>query len=191
MGQIYVARESDLNRKVAFKQIASKLHAQRGLMERFVQEVQITAQLDHPNVVPVYGIEATPEGSLGYAMKLINGRTFEEVIRDVRNRHVAGEKVLVVREITERLNLFLRVCDAMNYAHSRGVIHRDLKPANIMVGAYGEVYVMDWGLARLMDGSDAQEALELMAGSSKDSTQLGDAVGTPAYMAPEQARGVE
>ena len=190
MGQIYVARESDLNRKVAFKQIARKLGEHQGLVRRFVQEVQITAQLDHPNIVPVYGVEATPEGSLGYAMKLINGKTFEELVKTVRARHEAQERVPVVRELTERLDLFLRVCDAVNYAHSRGVIHRDLKPANIMVGAYGEVYVMDWGLARLLDGPNDQESLDLIAGSSKDSTQLGDAVGTPAYMAPEQARGL-
>jgi eukaryotic-like serine/threonine-protein kinase len=192
MGQIYVAKETDLNRKVAFKQIASKLGERQGLLRRFVQEVQITAQLDHPNIVPVYGLEATPEGSLGYAMKLVHGRTFEALVADVRNRHQAGERVAVRRELTERLDLFLRICDAVSYAHSRGVIHRDLKPANIMVGAYGEVYVMDWGLARMLDGSDneSEEGLELIAGTSKDSTQMGDAVGTPAYMAPEQARGL-
>lgn len=190
MGQIYVARESDLNRKVAFKQIAQKLGEHQGLLRRFVQEVQITAQLDHPNIVPVYGVEATPEGSLGYAMKLINGKTFEELVKEVTSRHERGEPVAVTRELNERLNYFLRVCDAVNYAHSRGVIHRDLKPANIMVGAYGEVYVMDWGLARLLDGPHDQESFDLIAGSSKDSTQLGDAVGTPAYMAPEQARGL-
>ncbi len=175
MGQILVGKDYDLKRKVAFKQMSEALAHEEGLLQRFVAEAQLTAQLDHPNIVPVYGLEVAEDGRIGYAMKLVEGETLGDVI-DYREGTFA-----------ERLEHFLKVCDAVSYSHSRGVIHRDLKPDNIMVGPFGEVYVMDWGLARLVDAED--EPLSGPSGGSATQTMAGELVGTPAYMAPEQARG--
>ena len=193
MGKVYVARERDLNRKVAFKQISANFQSDDHLMRRFVAEVQITAQLNHPNVVPVYGLEVTPEGSLGYAMKLVQGRTLEEIIGDAMERHDARQPINESRELKERLDYFVRVCDAVAYAHSRGVIHGDLKPANVMVGSFGKIYVMDWGLARLIasEDLDPEDSVDLTADGETDPLdEEGQAIGTPAYMSPEQARGL-
>ncbi|MBT3224361.1 MAG: serine/threonine protein kinase, partial [Proteobacteria bacterium] len=194
MGKVYVARESDLNRKVAFKQISSAFQSDEHLMRRFVAEVQITAQLNHPNVVPVYGLEATPEGSLGYAMKLVQGQTLEEIINDAMDRYDARQPVSENRELKERLDYFVRVCDAVAYAHTRGVVHGDLKPANIMVGSFGKIYVMDWGLARLISSEDLdpENTVDVTSdGETSPAEEEGQAIGTPAYMSPEQARGLD
>jgi eukaryotic-like serine/threonine-protein kinase len=190
MGQVYVAIEQNLHRKVAFKQVSKELQSDERLLRRFVAEVQITAQLDHPNIVPVYGLELTPEGSLGYAMKLVNGRTFDDVIEEAAERYTRGEKVDEAHERNERLSFFRRACEAVHYAHSRHVYHRDLKPANIMVGPYNEVYVMDWGLARVADQSELGPESSMEVPADGTIAAEGEAIGTPAYMAPEQAKGL-
>jgi len=175
MGQILIGKDYDLKRKVAFKQLPETLAQEETLLQRFLAEAQLTAQLDHPHIVPIYGLEVSREGKIGYAMKLVEGQTLDDVIDE-------GEE-----PVSKRLDHFLKVCEAISYSHSRGVIHRDLKPANIMVGPFGGVYVMDWGLARLIDSVDTP--LFGPSDGSVTHTMAGELVGTPAYMAPEQAKG--
>jgi serine/threonine-protein kinase len=186
MGEVHVARDEDLLRKVAYKKMVAEVAHSRELAARFFSEIQVTAQLDHPNIVPIYGLEVASDGALGYSMKLVQGKTLTSVLGEAR-RDGGGE-------LAARLEIFLKVCDAIAYAHSKGVLHRDLKPDNVMVGRYNEVYVMDWGICRVI-GSDNPEAdkLELAPGigaaAPSERTQYGAVIGTPAYMSPEQASG--
>jgi eukaryotic-like serine/threonine-protein kinase len=182
MGMVHVARDVDLRRKVAFK---TMLRSDPLLRRRFLDEVRITAQLDHPNVVPVYSLSRDDEGRPAYAMKLVRGRTLERILADARRDPTSEELGLA-----SRLELFLKVCDAVSYAHDKGIVHRDLKPDNVMVGRFGEVYVMDWGIAKLLGQPERPDPVD--AGdpeASPDRTRVGALVGTPAYMAPEQANG--
>ena len=134
--------------------------------------------------MPVHELLRLENGQRAYAMKVIEGRTLAEVVMAAWLRHQQRGRVNEPRELAERLEYFLKVCDAVGYAHARGVVHRDLKPDNVMIGPHREVYVMDWGVARLLDGDGPEPAPQ----GSPD-TQRGEAVGTPMYMSPEQARG--
>lgn len=186
-GAVHVARDLVLGRKVAFK-IESGVTGDGAEQRRFVREAQITAQIEHPNIVPVHELRRLASGQRAYVMKVIEGRTLAEIVLDAWVRHQSPARVNEPRELAERIEYFLRVCDAVGYAHARGVIHRDLKPDNVMIGPHREVYVMDWGVARLIDGDD-EVPIPLPSGLSPAGTQVGDAVGTPMYMSPEQARG--
>ena len=196
MGEVFAARDGMLNREVAVKVLSSE--ADVGLA-RFVREAQVTAQLSHPNVVPVYGLEETDQGSPALTMKLIRGDTFGGYIEQCSSVSGTPDYDHERHGQIARIEHFLRVCDAISYSHSRGVIHRDLKPDNLMIGAYGEVYVMDWGIARLLDELDDKPSVEglevklgsadIPAGSEEIQTQVGAMMGTPKYMSPEQAGG--
>jgi len=195
MAEVFAARDSMLNREVAVKVLSSNVNV--GLA-RFVREAQVTAQLSHPNVVPVYGLEETDEGHPALTMKLIRGDTFTEYIKGCAAAIGTPEFDRERQGVNGRLEHFLRICDAISYSHSRGVIHRDLKPDNLMIGAYGEVYVMDWGIARLLDEPDDQSSLgleteldstEISAGDEGMKTRAGAMLGTPMYMPPEQVGG--
>jgi len=179
---VYAAKDHDLKRKVAYKQLVGRYADDETVRQRFLAEVQITAQLDHPSIVPVYGLEVAPDGRMGYAAKLVDGETLHLLLARLREGQASR-----FSGVERRLDMFLRVCEAVGYAHDKGVLHRDLKPANIMIGRYGETYVMDWGLARLI-GSLVDDAAAALS-SEGDLTQAGFAVGTPAYMSPEQALG--
>ena len=197
MGTVYVAKDNELLRRVALKTLKQPTHGSSEGQARFLREAQITAQLNHPNIVPVHALEVTPDGSPAYTMKLVEGRTLQAVIEETREQYETLGRPDEAHALPARLEHFLKVCDAMAYAHHKGVIHRDLKPANLMLGRYNEVYVMDWGLCRLLgqpqssaapaDVSRVAAPAQISGGASE--TQIGDVIGTPKYMSPEQAQG--
>jgi tRNA A-37 threonylcarbamoyl transferase component Bud32 len=170
MGRIELVRDRELARRVAYKRMAAGLEAQAVLARRFAAEARITAQLDHPGIVPVY----TVEGRDAYTMKWVDGRTLRGLIEDARSEGGEGPDLLEV---------FVRVGETIAYAHARGVLHRDLKPENIMVGRFGETWVMDWGIARVFR-TDVEAPVEVQHDDEGDLV-----IGTPGYMSPEQAAG--
>ncbi len=186
MGEVHVARDVDLRRKVALKRMMPAVAQSQPLAARFFAEIQVTAQLDHPNIVPIYNLEIAPDGTLAYSMKLVQGRTLSAILDEGRQALARDGKKRERERMLARLDIFLRVCDAMAYAHAKGVLHRDLKPDNIMVGRYNEVYVMDWGICRVI-GTHEEDAGVTQSGALQ--TQYGALLGTPAYMSPEQALG--
>jgi tRNA A-37 threonylcarbamoyl transferase component Bud32 len=194
MGEVHLAQDVFLARKVAYKNILPAMQQHKQVRTRFVGEMQITAQLDHPYIVPVYGLG--DEGSASYAMKLVSGRELAELLDEAKKKAEAGQQLEGALALEARLDVFLKVCDAVAFAHSRGIVHRDLKPANIMLGSHGEVYLMDWGIARPMGegGKAADAGIELYGGEAEKldvtKTRVGQVLGTPLYMSPEQASGL-
>jgi len=191
MGEVELARDNDIRRTVAVKRLHGQAQTAAALL-RFADEVRIVGQLEHPSIVPVYDVGRDESGNVYLVMKHLQGETMESIIEKLR----AGDEPTVARFTPlQRVHLFLGVLDAMRYAHSRGIIHRDLKPANIMIGPYGEVTVMDWGIAKPIRGGGAKEvvALARTLNESQDhrmvDTQFGSLAGTPLYMSPEQAAG--
>jgi serine/threonine protein kinase len=200
MGEVYVARERDLYRRVAVKVLSSGFEGEDAKRARFLREIRITAQLEHPNIVPIYAFEATANDVLAFSMKLIRGRTLQTYIGTAADSWQDGGSPAADHGLAVRLDHFGKVCDAIGYAHDKGVIHRDLKPANIMLGDHGEVYVMDWGVAKALAGGAVEGAEDLEEDTNTepvgnvgtltlDGTMVGTAVGTPQYMSPEQASG--
>ena len=200
MGRVVEARDPDLHRNVAVKVMIDPEEAGRAQVSRFVVEAQITSQLEHPNIVPVYDMGVTGDGLLFIAMKKVSGRSLREVLDELAE---GGEAARSGWSLQRLLQIFLQICNAVAYAHTRGVIHRDLKPENVMLGEFGEVLVLDWGVARVQGAEQIpDEASELAPRDGEGSvppdisqrtllTGLGVAVGTPGYMSPEQARGQE
>lgn len=178
MGTVLLADDRSLRRKVAYKEMSPDIADQPPLASKFLLEAQITAQLDHPNIVPVYDLQ----GIDAYTMKLIKGETVEQQLNDIRERLKSKRPLEHDQSLDARLEMFIKVCEAMAYAHSRGVVHRDLKPENVMIGEFGEVYVMDWGIAHVMPG-DFDEPVQV-----EGIVDEGDLIiGTAGYMSPEQA----
>jgi serine/threonine protein kinase len=172
MGSVYRARDRELGREVALKVSAVPVPSP-GELERLRREAQILARLEHPGVVPVHDLGLLPDGRLYYAMKLVRGTRLDE--------HVGAAT------LPARLRIFERICEAVAFAHAQGVVHRDLKPDNVMVGAFGEVLVLDWGVAKVV--GVAEGAAEPAAPAAGGGTAAGTVLGTPGYMSPEQARG--
>jgi tetratricopeptide (TPR) repeat protein/tRNA A-37 threonylcarbamoyl transferase component Bud32 len=194
LGEVFVALDTELNREVALKEIRAQHAQDPGSRSRFLLEAEVTGGLEHPSIVPVYGLGQYADGRPCYAMRLIRGETLKNAIRRFHDADVPGrdpgKRSLALRGL---LNRFVAVCNAVAYAHSRGVIHRDIKPANVMLGKYGELLVVDWGLAKAVGRSEATASGDepTLRPSSADNlaTQMGAAIGTPAFMAPEQALG--
>jgi serine/threonine protein kinase/WD40 repeat protein len=208
MGAILRVWDEDLRRHLAMKVILGRTptsgdatpEIDRRMLARFLEEAQVTGQLDHPGIVPVHELGLDPSGRAFFTMKLVKGFDLRVAYEHVRSGNDGWTQARL-------LGVLVKVCEAMSYAHDKGVIHRDLKPANVMVGRYGEVYVMDWGLARVLDREDARDirlrveesasatglrSARTDASDSPDSplfTMDGEVVGTPAYMPPEQAHG--
>ncbi len=180
MGVVYRARDRELERDVALKVIGAG-SVDADTVVRLRREARILARLEHPGIVPVHDVGELPDGRVFYAMKLVSGKRLDELLGDGL-------------PLRERLRLLLRICEPVAFAHARGVIHRDLKPENVMVGPFGEVLVMDWGVAKHRAEPPAAGAVpDAAPGSAPNATAHatahGTIVGTPAYMAPEQARG--
>lgn len=176
-GRVLRAYDRVLGRHVAMKILRSGGSENVNLLQRFVLEAQTTGRLEHPNIVPIYDFGTLPDGDAFYTMREVRKHSLREVLQELkRGSSWAEEEYNLIRMIM----IVQQVCQALHYAHVRGVVHRDIKPDNIMLGDYGEVLVMDWGLAR---------ATDLQATPSKPLDELGQTLGTPAYMSPEQARG--
>ena len=193
MGIVYAAHDETLDRRVALKVLDVPV-ANGEFARRLNREARVLAELEHPGIVPVHDVGTVADGRVFYAMKFVEGQRLD--------KHIEA-----VASLPDRLRLFLRICDAVAFAHSRGVLHRDLKPANIMVGPFGEVLVMDWGLAKVLRKSsgpdlhdeDPNVTLFHLPGTERETrntsdastavTEQGTILGTPGYMSPEQARG--
>ena len=198
MGVIYKGFDTHLGREVALKFLHKEHRNNQGLRDQFIHEARITARLQHPGVVPVYELHQSSGNDLFFTMKFVDGRTLKELLA-ARSYHF--------HDLPRFMNVFEKVCQTMAYAHSLGVIHRDLKPANVMVGKFGVVRVMDWGLAKILDGQHAGEPIPETGenggrgrmrglvsdpnddGEAASGLVLGKVMGTLAYMAPEQANG--
>jgi serine/threonine protein kinase/tetratricopeptide (TPR) repeat protein len=220
LGEVFTARDTELNREVAVKRIQTRYADDPASRRRFLTEAEITARLDHPGVVPVFGLVADGFGRPCYAMRFIRGETLKDEIEryhggnraKTNHESAPNESQIKAENAGDRgqprsvafrhlLQRFIAVCQAIAYAHSRKVIHRDIKPANVMVGAFGETLVVDWGLAKALDdGPDPEQLLRAVSATGfrhdPEATEFpdhltlaGTAVGTPAYMAPEQASG--
>jgi serine/threonine protein kinase len=191
LGRVWLANDHDLNREVALKEIRPEHAKDPVALRRFLTEAQVTGQLEHPNIVPVYELSRrTEDNQPFYTMRFIRGRTLREAIAEyhqhARSRHPNPLDRLKL------LQAFTGICQAIGYAHSRGVIHRDLKPDNVLLGGFGEVIVLDWGLAKKIDRADEAKtypSLALSAEAQAAASLMGQTLGTPAYMAPEQAEG--
>jgi serine/threonine-protein kinase len=198
MGEVRRVWDRALNRTVALKALRSDLAEREDLALRFLEEAQATAQLEHPGIVPIYEVGRLPDGRPFFTMKEIRGRTLLEVIEEV---HAASSRTWQPTAsgwtFARLVQVFHDVCETVAYAHSRGVLHRDLKPTNVMVGAFGEVVVMDWGLVKVApyEGSattpevTAQRVVTSRSQGRTFHTRTGSVTGTPNYMSPEQARG--
>jgi serine/threonine protein kinase len=183
MATVYLAEDLDLDRTVAMKVIHAS--AADEIAERMMREAKVVASLEHPGIVPIHDVGRRPDGRVFYTMKLVRGKTLAEFMRD---HHL----------LRERLTILQRICEAIAFAHSRGVIHRDIKPENIMIGDFGEVLLMDWGIALLQDrgaaGSSGEDAVPSSEADRNRQpaggiTSDGAILGTPAFMSPEQAVG--
>jgi tetratricopeptide (TPR) repeat protein/tRNA A-37 threonylcarbamoyl transferase component Bud32 len=193
LGAVFVALDTELHREVALKQILDDHADEPTGRQRFLLEAEVTGGLEHPGIVPVYGLGTYGNGRPYYAMRFIHGDSLKDAIELYHSaaalRTDPGKRSLELRKLLRR---FVDVCNAIDYAHSRGVLHRDLKPGNIIVGKYGETLVVDWGLAKATGRSDpASGERTLRPASARGSAETlpGSALGTPAYMSPEQAEG--
>lgn len=179
MGAVYRVEDLLLQREVAVK-VLSLPRLSETERERMLTEARILAQLEHPGIVPVHDAGVLSDGRVFYTMKLVRGTRLDAYVsRGVTDQ---GSPKREPTPLAERIRLFVRICEAVAFAHAQGVIHRDLKPANVMVGAFGEVLVLDWGLAKLRFGPGA-------SGPDSGSDFAGVVIGTPGFMAPEQERG--
>lgn len=195
LGEVFVAHDCDLGREVALKEIQDRYAHHPDSRARFLLEAEVTGRLEHPGIVPIYGMGQYPDGRPYYAMRLIRGETLQEAITRFHAESAKGldigERILALRRLLGR---FIEICRTINYAHGQSVLHRDLKPANVMLGPHGEVLVVDWGLAKVIGGAETPR-VETEAGTGPElttdssMTQAGLSIGTPAYMSPEQAGG--
>jgi eukaryotic-like serine/threonine-protein kinase len=199
-GEVLGARDNDIGREVAVKRLHPEMRSP-GVLARFAEEVRTIGSLEHPNIVPIHDVGVEDNGDYYFVMKYVAGETMESII----DKLAAGDRNAHARfGIERRVQIFLAVLEAVAFAHSKGILHRDIKPANVMVGAYGEVMLMDWGIAkRLREPSPGPELPTLpthpraaaeTSGKSAPrgplfQTRSGELIGTPAYMSPEQSRG--
>ncbi|MBZ0136165.1 MAG: protein kinase [Planctomycetes bacterium] len=189
MGKVIEVEDNDLRRSVALKVLRKEMLDRKDLVERFLEEAQITGQLEHPNIVPVHEIGVDGRGNLYFTMKLVEGEELSSIIKRLKKKDPSAIRAYPLARLVD---VFIKVCEGVAFAHSRGVIHRDLKPANIMVGRFGEVQIMDWGVAKIVGRKEDTADREVRSDRQDDDaarTMVGSILGTPSYMSPEQARG--
>jgi len=199
MGEVWMAEDTSIGRQVALKRMLGQRPDQ---IHRFLVEAQVTGQLEHPGIVPVHELGTNDQGEPFYVMKFVQGRTLQKIIEDHHAR--PGRRTDDVENF-RLLQIFLSLCQTVAYAHSRGVLHRDLKPENVMLGAFGETILLDWGIAKVMGQPDSHAAGEgdgqgtgtgngslvhLHEADEETATRAGAIMGTPSYMAPEVAAGL-
>lgn len=193
-GEVRIATDDNLGRTVAVKFLHEHLRSQPGYVERIIREAQAASQLEHPNIVPIYGLGVSPSHGIYFTMKLLRGDSLRNIITQLANRNPA---YTVEFTFTRRLSIFIKLCQGISYAHSKGILHRDLKPENIRIGNYGEVTIIDWGLVREV-AHDATDNIPSTPNAWQDNTEEkiihgnmtvdGILSGTPRYMSPEQAK---
>jgi len=204
MGAVVLCNHKTLRRPVAMKVMREQIADSEEHRLRFLEEAQVTGQLEHPNIVPIHELGKGSDGSLYFTMKLVKGKSLADIIKEMKD----GKSEMTVSQL---LGIFLKVCDGMAFAHSKNVIHRDLKPDNIMVGDFGEVLVMDWGLAKILGGKEVKEEAEKKVTGEAEPTESeirkaetvrsvrtdsdvamtmeGAVSGTPTYMPRSRQRG--
>lgn len=194
MGEVFLAYDLTCGRRIALKQIRSDLQEHKQMHNRFLKEARVTSQLTHPAIIPIYTINQQ-ENLVYYTMPFVEGLTLRQILKDARQQEKQGIRTdLSSASIPALVRIFLSVCQAVAYAHSKHVLHRDLKPENIIVGTFGEVLILDWGLAKLLRNHVVEEELNLPINIEEKNplsqlTHVGRVVGTVAYMAPERALG--
>lgn len=196
MGEVFLAYDTICGRRLALKQIRPDLMQHKQLHNRFLKEARITSQLTHPAIIPIYAIHSAPDLTY-YTMPYVEGETLKQVLRNARKLEKIGRKIPHVTEsIPALIRIFLSICQAVAYAHSKQILHRDLKPENIIVGQYGQIVILDWGLAKLLktepesQAQRAEEVSEIAPHPLHHLTHVGKVVGTITYMAPERAVGM-
>jgi eukaryotic-like serine/threonine-protein kinase len=184
MGEVHFCRDRRIGRDVAMKVIRPEHHGDTTIRHRFLREARVQGQLEHPSIVPVYDLGVDAKGSAYFTMKRLRGMTLSKILGGLREDNAA-----IVQNFSRRklLTAFSSICLAVDFAHTRGVLHRDLKPANVMLGDFGEVYLLDWGVAKLVN--TAGQALDMGEDPMSTRTIPGDVLGTLGYMSPEQAQG--
>ncbi len=192
MGAILQATDASINRTVAMKVMLGETQARSDQIQRFINEAKITGQLEHPSIVPIYDMGTDRHGTVFYTMKFVRGINLHDVLGGI----LQGNTAMIARyPLGHLLTIYQKVCDAMAFAHSKHVVHRDLKPENIMIGEYGEVLVMDWGLAKVLGTREGTTPHPVPAAAAVVNTEgefhtmVGSVLGTPYFMAPEQAEG--
>lgn len=198
LGEVSIATDTELNREVAIKQIQQPFDGQTESRHRFLAEAEITGKLEHPGIVPVYSLGCDDDGRPFYAMRFIRGDSLKEALNSLHKKNGDDDFQSHRFRMRQLVGRLVDVCNAINYAHSRGILHRDLKPGNIMLGRYGETLVVDWGLAKPIGrtklksdqfDTTVEETLVPRSGEGSTETRMGSVVGTLAYMSPEQADG--
>ena len=197
LGAVFIAVDEELHREVALKQMLDRHADDPTSRQRFLLEAEVTGGLEHPGIVPVYGLGAYPDGRPYYAMRFVRGDSLKEAIDhfhgDAALEIEPGRRSLAFRGLMRR---FTDICNAIEYAHSRGILHRDIKPSNIIIGKHGETLVVDWGLAKAVGAAEAgatgdERPLRPSSASGTAATLPGEALGTPGYMSPEQRGEIE
>lgn len=187
LGRVWLARDVNLNRYVALKELGRPSQATDAVVERFKREAEITGRLEHPGIVPVYHLGKDASGRMFYTMRFLGKSTLQDSIAEYHERRDEGDHdPMLLRHL---LIAFVNVCHAIGHAHSRRVIHRDLKPENIVIDSFGQVIVIDWGLAKVLDETSVERLVDSIGTDHWNRTGEGQVLGTPLYMAPEQAAG--
>lgn len=197
MGEVFLAYDTSCGRRIALKRIRTDLTNHQQLYNRFLKEARITSQLTHPSIIPIYAIHSE-ENLIYYTMPFVEGETLKQILRKTKHQEKRGEPLdSIGGSIPSLIRIFINICQAVAYAHSKGVLHRDIKPENIIVGKFGEVLILDWGLAKLYKSTQEAPSEEFITDEDSEEeshplhelTHTGKVVGTVTYMAPERALG--